>query len=808
MGISGRGMDRPQHGADLAAKDEGACMKRIVAVARGTSTRKTASVPSRRPRAGEPVVGDGRGGRVRDNLERTDSFRALRECDRKTGELSCSVCAWRETQPEYRAFMSIARSTGLTDSRASAPDAEAPIGTEAGPVLRLNAGTAAEEAASCETDFDFERFAEEWRRASERLDALDATLESSEFLAHWLRIAVTPLGARGAVCEVRLEGSWSSGETMRASIDVDDRVAGVLALLERPEGAGAPTRNGSRGEADARRVRLEVIADVGRDPQVAGLLVGQVFDAHEVRSIVTLRVRRADAFTGTVHFVFSGTDPLDAPRACIASLLAEQLAGSLWTRCVERRLRATDSRLHAILEGAGDAILAVGPDDRVIEVNHATSLVFGYSREEALGMAIPALFPKGSAEPSAALRPGGVREMRARRRDGSEFLAEVVAGAGARQRGRTLLVRDASARRDAEAKLRQCERLASMGTLVAGLGHDLNNALLPLRAHLCALRQSRILANRDARDGHLRAIMQGLSALQSLADGLHLLAIPEERGQGSSTDVSLWWTLAGPLLVKALHDRAALEVAIDADLPRAAIEEQSLTRATLAILVNAAEAMPVERPRELARVLMRVRTTDPGELAIEFADNGVGMSEDARRRAFDAYFTTKPRGIGSGLGLPIVRAIVERVGGRVELDSHPGIGTTVRLLLRYASEEGATVPALSVGLLPNDGRLFDVVASLLRTRGIEPLAAPDPWSADICFVTDACIEPATAERWATRRPARNLVVIGSEAGPRRDALSALGATLVGAPIEISGIDAAIRHVMANVARSQEEYGNG
>ena len=76
------------------------------------------------------------------------------------------------------------------------------------------------------------------------------------------------------------------------------------------------------------------------------------------------------------------------------------------------------------------------------------------------------------------------------------------------------------------------------------------------------------------------------------------------------------------------------------------------------------------------------------------------MGDDARRRAFDAYFTTKPRGIGTGLGLPIVRSIVDRVGARIELNSQPGVGTTVRILMPIARPDVFVNAPLTVAVVP------------------------------------------------------------------------------------------------------------
>jgi PAS domain S-box-containing protein len=646
-----------------------------------------------------------------------------------------------------------------------------------------------------------------WRSTTARLHSLAECVDPSHALAHWLRVASEALGAHGAVSELRMHSESSSAsatETLRAVVDTEEHVANAVMSLHHAGCALSQPRDGFSTTPGGLDVMISVLSDVRLDVHLDGLLVRHLLEDAGVHSVITMEVKRPGRFAWIARFIFDSVVRFGPQRECIALLLADRFSSALVTHCLERRLHVAESRLHAILEGAGDAILTVGVDGRVVDTNHAASLVFGFSQEEARGMPLSMLFPSDPFALAAGEHLGNVSEARARRRDGSEFAAEVVAGAGAQQRGKTLLVRDASARRDADARTRQCERLASMGTLVAGLGHDLNNALLPLRAHVRALENGRVRCDRVSRRMHFRSIRRGFAALQSLADGLHLLATEDERSTTASVDPAAWWGSAAPLLAKALHERATLDVAIDPALPRVAIDEQSLTRVALALLINAAEAMPVERPRELSRVLLRGTVFDSEHVTFEFADNGIGMGDDARRRAFDAYFTTKPRGIGTGLGLPIVRSIVDRVGARIELNSQPGVGTTVRILMPIARPDVFVNAPLTVAVVPSDGRLLDVIFSLLRTYGVDPIEVNDPEFADVYVASDSSVELACVKRWCDRRPARDLIVIGSVSDTSRPALAEFGVTFVASPIEISNIDIAIRQVLASRVAKPEE----
>ena len=118
-------------------------------------------------------------------------------------------------------------------------------------------------------------------------------------------------------------------------------------------------------------------------------------------------------------------------------------------------------------------------------------------------------------------------------------------------------VRDITDRRQAEDKLRQADRLASIGSLAAGLGHDMNNVLLPMRGHLDALEAAALGARPTT---HVEAIRSSTQYLQQLTDGLQLLALDplDEDASGSVTDVAEWWDQVGALLQRSLPKHVVL----------------------------------------------------------------------------------------------------------------------------------------------------------------------------------------------------------------------------------------------------------
>ncbi|MHC4991908.1 MAG: sensor histidine kinase, partial [Planctomycetota bacterium] len=229
------------------------------------------------------------------------------------------------------------------------------------------------------------------------------------------------------------------------------------------------------------------------------------------------------------------------------------------------------------------------------------------------------------------------------------------------------------------------DRLASLGTLTAGLGHDMNNLLFPLRCRLAAL---------DARQAPqpyrqaLESAMDTVDCLQQLTDGLRLFAMdPDDtRDILERTNLSDWWRRVSRLLQNTLPANVTLEAEFPEDLPPVAAPAHGLTQILLNLLVNAGEAQPNGgRVRvEAARVGEHVR--------LSVRDRGTGMTPEVMARAFDPFYTTKTRRLSTGLGLSLVHGLVTASRGRVELDSDPGHGTTVTLTLPAASVESTPTP--------------------------------------------------------------------------------------------------------------------
>lgn len=234
-------------------------------------------------------------------------------------------------------------------------------------------------------------------------------------------------------------------------------------------------------------------------------------------------------------------------------------------------------------------------------------------------------------------------------------------------------------------RLRLSERMAALGTLSAGLGHDMGNLLMPLRIHLDCI-EARGLPSEVGED--LQAIRTVADYLQRLTNGLRLMALsPDGAGAGETTDLNEWWRDVQTFLKNALPKRSILQQRFAPGLPAIAVPRHLLTQAVFNLVHNAGEAM---RGHPGQVTVWAEAVEDSKLLRLGVSDNGPGMTPETKRRCLEPFFTTKVGGRSSGLGLALVYLIVKKAGGSIEIDSEVGSGTTFVLNLPVAIGAPAT----------------------------------------------------------------------------------------------------------------------
>ncbi len=256
----------------------------------------------------------------------------------------------------------------------------------------------------------------------------------------------------------------------------------------------------------------------------------------------------------------------------------------------------------------------------------------------------------------------------------------------------------ASERRELQARLAQTDRLTSLGTLAAGVAHEINNPLayvllnlgyvaeeLPkLIRGLPAAGGERGPGDRSLADEVLVAIdhaKDGAERIRDIVRGLKTFSRPENESR-APLDVAQVLESALAMVANEVRHRARLVKQLSPGCEVIA-NEARLGQVFLNLLVNAWQALPDERTsKNEIRVVVASRG---GRVVVEVHDNGIGIPAQIRGRIFEPFFTTKPVGIGTGLGLAICHGIVTSLGGTLAFESEEGKGTTFRVELPEAS---------------------------------------------------------------------------------------------------------------------------
>ncbi|MHC4452460.1 MAG: sensor histidine kinase [Planctomycetota bacterium] len=225
-----------------------------------------------------------------------------------------------------------------------------------------------------------------------------------------------------------------------------------------------------------------------------------------------------------------------------------------------------------------------------------------------------------------------------------------------------------------ERRLVVAQRLAATGTLAAGFAHEINNPLGGILNALRRLREGNLSPER--RDEYFELVQDGMDRIRTIVERI-LHFTPHER-EPAPIEVGEACRRALALAThKAEQQGVAISAEIQDPLDGVVGDAQELTQAILNLLLNAIDSIPEERS---GHVGLSARIEDD-EVRVDVTDDGVGMDEETAQRCVDLFYSTKPEGEGTGLGLGIVQHIVIDHGGSLEIQSETGQGTRVRIRL-------------------------------------------------------------------------------------------------------------------------------
>jgi len=377
----------------------------------------------------------------------------------------------------------------------------------------------------------------------------------------------------------------------------------------------------------------------------------------------------------------------------------------------------------AIIGTALDGIVVVDEDGLVVDFNPAAEQIFGYRRAETVGrtisdLIIPMEFRDAHAAGMKAYLSSGISRVLGRRlelpalkADGTRIPIELAITDVTRGARRLFAahMRDLSTARQAEEEIKrqrnalhQKEKLAALGSLLAGVAHELNNPLSVVTGQTMMLREQ--MVRESNAQPTFDKMLQRCDRIETAANRCarivrSFLDMARQReAERRPTNLAEVVREASELLaynMRASGVRVVTQLA--GDLPTLLLDSGQIHQVLLNLLVNAQQALEDKAGERIITVSAGVDVARAAVL-LRVADNGPGIPEAIRTRIFDPFFTTKPQGVGTGIGLAVSRGLIEAHGGALELGDASGGGAafTIQLPLDEAVVETpapSTVPA-------------------------------------------------------------------------------------------------------------------
>jgi len=375
-------------------------------------------------------------------------------------------------------------------------------------------------------------------------------------------------------------------------------------------------------------------------------------------------------------------------------IIAHRAAAELERQRAERELARHDALYIGLVAEAHDVVGVIDADGAFTKVSPSIERVLGYCAETCSGLPVVELVhPLDQDAVAALLRISGPQaysvEARLRRTDGV-WVTMAVSIAEHHDAGggviKVLSARDLTDRRRLEDRLRQSQKTEMIGRLATGIAHDFGNILMVVRSYADVMRLR--TNDDDPRHSYVDAIQEAVTRGADLSR--QLLAFSRHREtEMKRVDLNASVEQSVELLRRVVGSSVRLETRLAPEARYVVADPTQVEQVILNLTLNARDAMP-----NGGRIVFETRTADSGPMPAEVAaspadfvcfsvtDTGCGIPAELQSRIFEALFTTKTEGAGTGIGLATVQDIVARHGGVIGVVSDEGAGATFNVFLR------------------------------------------------------------------------------------------------------------------------------
>jgi two-component system cell cycle sensor histidine kinase/response regulator CckA len=460
-------------------------------------------------------------------------------------------------------------------------------------------------------------------------------------------------------------------------------------------------------------------------PEVSEAKSPQRFESshQEISEETEVRLERSDR---SELWVLLKTSPIrDADGTYVGTLA--MMTDRTRARHDEESLRKSEEKYRQIVETTTDGIIKLDGDSRIVFANRRFAEMLGYQPREMMGVSVFEFMIAAAnvtAADSSERRKIGLKgsfDTSFRHKDGTEVSVNIAGSPLIDTEGEHIgtlgVVRDVTERRKMQSQLMVSDRMASVGTLAAGVAHEINNPLAAVIANLDYVSDSlgRMVGGDAAERSEGRSDAWIVEEIKSPIDDAREAAqrvrfivrdlkifsrSPSDEPRGA-VDVKPIMESSLRMAWNEIRHRARL-VTNYGPVPGVNANEARLGQVFLNLVVNAAQAMQEGRA-EYNEICVATRLEDE-RVIIEVSDTGAGIPPEIVGRIFDAFFTTKAVGVGTGLGLAICHRIVTDMGGELTVDSVLGKGTTFRVSLPIATHTREHEIVASVEPVADTGR--------------------------------------------------------------------------------------------------------
>lgn len=469
------------------------------------------------------------------------------------------------------------------------------------------------------------------------------------------------------------------------------------------------------------------LACFGMDNMAARALSGETVDGGEVRAL--------DPTTGRPLFLHVVASPITDEASNPVSVVAI-VHDRTPQRVAEELRRKAERGFRALLDALPD-VAVVSHAGRLVYGNALAATTFGFAEtSELVGLSLLDLFNPADHEAvreRTDLVLSGEQiapfEIVARRVDGSIVILEVSCVQVAFEGVSSLLcvARDVTERKLLQGQLAATDRLASMGMLAAGVAHEINNPLTALVSSLDFLNEvieehPELKESEDIGDLLLTS-QEATRRVRDIVRDLKVFSRPDEERSGS-IDVCVALESTVRLARGVVRHKAKLvkdyrpTPLVDGNVAR-------LGQVFLNLVVNAAQAIP-DGEAERHEITLASRTDEQDNAVVEVRDTGRGIAKEDLPRIFEPFFSTKPIGEGTGLGLAVCHRIITSLGGRIEVESDLGLGSTFRVVLPPSRRVPIQTPMRPRSMPPaKRGRVLVVDDDAAIRRALTRILTPE-----------------------------------------------------------------------------------